>query len=380
MTGLAAMKRIRSIARNGILGALTILIAACGTAAERPAAPRVNEQTNALIAGTRAEPEITLSWQAGLLSSSQELRSQIDGFNRLYGLNLKINFRPGPSMREATARTIQEFRDGVKASTDVVLGTEADIGELASAGALMPDAWATWAPNIRNFRLVAIGGVAVQVQTRMPGITYNSSKLTGTAIPHSLADLLKPQYKGRIVTTRSASTFERLGGSEVWGAERTISYVRALAEQVGSFIDCGEEDRVATGEFDVFAYDCGSARVNQMKANGTLIGWSAPTDGALLGYLYMGVPKNAAHPNAAKLWINYMLGREAQDLMFEYEFADHHLVGGSRTFSEVDRMTKSGVRFYGLTVEAAQVDTAKGWKPIGPQLQSILREAVGSRR
>ena len=362
------------------MASLAILLAACGASGPAPTSPRFNDQTNTLIAATRAEPELTLSWQRGFLDADEELAREAEGFNRMYGLNLRVNFKPGLPMREATARAIQEFRSGVKGSTDVILGTEADISDLATAGALASEPWATWATNIRNPRLVAIGGVAVQVQTRIPGITYNSAKLKGAAVPRSLADLLRPQYKGRIVTTRSPTMFERLALYDVWGQERTLDYVRRLAGQVGAFIECGDEDRVANGEFDVFVYDCGGARVNQLKAKGTLIGWSLPTDGGLLGYLYMGVPKNAPHPNAAKLWVNYMLGREAQDIMFQYDFADHHLVAGSRTFDEVDKMTKAGAKLYQLTVEMIQVESAKGEKTIGPEIQAVFRDAVAARR
>ncbi|TMF73478.1 MAG: ABC transporter substrate-binding protein [Chloroflexi bacterium] len=367
---------------SGLLVVVIILAAACGGTTRGPAKPsaRANDQMSALIAAARAEVELDLSWAPGFLDSPDELRRETEGFNRIYGLNLKVPFKAGASMREGTARTIQDFQSGAKASTDIVLGTEADINDLAKSGVLISEPWSAWSPNITSPRMVAVGGVAVQVQTRMPGITYNSAKLSGAAAPRTLADLLRPEYKGRVATTLSTALFERLAGSEVWGPERTLAYVRKLAGQVTGFVECGDEDRIANGEFDAFVYDCGGARVQQMKAKGTLIGWSVPSDGALLGYLYMGVPKNATHPNAAKLWISYMLGREAQDLMYEYGYADHHLVPGSKTFLEVDRATKSGAKFYELTVEAIQVDAAKGAKAIGAQLQAILRDAVAQRK
>ena len=379
---LAPVSRSRSFGRAGAAAALAIVLAACGTGRGVPpsSSPRTSDQVNALVGAARGELELTLSWASGFLDSAQEIRRDTEGFNRLYGLNLRVTFKPTDSMHAGSARAIQEFQHGTKSSTDVILGTEAEISDLANAGVLVTEPWATWAPNIANPRLVAAGGVAVKVQTRMPGITYNIGKLSGGDVPHSLGDLLKPQYKGRVATTATPATLERLGGSELWGIDRTMSYVRKLAPQVGGFVDCGDEDRIANGEFDVFVFDCGSARVAQLKAKGTLIGWSEPSDASLLGYLYMGVPKNAAHPNAAKLWINYMLGREAQDAMYEYDFADYHLLPGSRTFSEVDRATKSGVKFYELTVEMVLVDTAKGIRPIGPELQAMLRDAVAARK
>ena len=93
----------------------------------------------------------------------------------------------------------------------------------AKSGVLISEPWSAWSPNITSPRMVAVGGVAVQVQTRMPGITYNSAKLSGAAAPRTLADLLRPEYKGRVATTLSTALFERLAGSEVWGPERTLA-------------------------------------------------------------------------------------------------------------------------------------------------------------
>jgi ABC-type Fe3+ transport system substrate-binding protein len=52
-----------------------------------------------------------------------------------------------------------------------------------------------------------------------------------------------------------------------------------------------------------------------MRAKGAPLDHVIPSDVALLSYWYLSVPKNAAHPNAARLFVDYMLGREAQDLL-----------------------------------------------------------------
>jgi ABC-type Fe3+ transport system substrate-binding protein len=370
---------VRPIVR---LALIALVVSSCGTAAAGRLAPttRQSAQLTAIIAAATAELELTLSWAPGFLDVGQEPRQLADGFNKQYGLKLGVTTKPGLPMGDSAARAIDEFKRGVKSSTDVVLGTEAEMSDMARAGALVSEPWQTWAKNVDNLKLVAAGGVAVQVQTRVYGITYNSAKLAGSSVPTTMADLLKPQYRGRIATTTSTALFERLALAEVWGASKTEDYVRQFAGQIGGFINCGEEDRLVKGDFDIFAYDCGSARTNQMKAKGTLIGWSQPTDAGLLGYLYMGVPKNAAHPNAAKLFINYMLSREAQDTMYQFEFADHHLIPGSRSFAEVDKATKAGAKYYELTFEVVQADENSGGRPVGPLLQSIIRDAPAAKK
>jgi ABC-type Fe3+ transport system substrate-binding protein len=358
--------------------ALLLITSACAGTATTPSTSKLNDETKALVTAARGENALTLSWAPGFLGDSQESRRYVAGFNKEYGLSLRVNFVAGPAMPVASVRAIREYQQVAKASTDVVLGTETDISDLQKAGALVTEPWVTWASNISDPRYVVAGGVAVKVQTRIPGITYNSRRLAGADVPHSLSDLLKPLYRGRVATTATAGMFERLGGAEAWGADKMLTYARQLAPQVSGFINCGDEGRVANGEFDAFVFDCGSARVSQMKAKGSPLGWSLPADAPLLGYFYMGVPKNAAHPNAAKLWINYMLSRDAQDAMYEYEYADFHLLAGSRTLPEVDNAIKSGVRFHELTVEAILADGLAGAKQIGPDLESIFLSAASS--
>jgi iron(III) transport system substrate-binding protein len=367
----------------GGLIALWLIVSACGGAAgasPSSATPKLSEQMTALVAAARSELELSLAWAPGFLDVGPETKRLSDGFNKTYALRLGIATKStGLSMRESAARVIDEYRRGAKASSDIVLGTEAEISEMSRAGALISEPWQTWMPGFVNLRMIAAGGVGVQIQTRTPGITYNSVRLTGSAIPKSLGDLLRPQYKGRIAITTSTSLFERLAADEVWGAERTLSYVRQLAGQVGGLVNCGDEERIVKGDFDVLVFDCGSARVSQMKAKGTLVGWVEPSDAALLGYLYMGIPKNAVHPNAAKLFMNYMLTREAQDIMYESEFADLHVLGGSKTFIDVDRATKSGVKFYELTTEVVESEANRSGKPVST-VQAQIRDALAPKK
>ncbi len=366
----------------GALAVLAVLLGACGSVRVAPAVQSKgpNEKLEALVAAAREEGELSLSWTAGSLDAPGELNGHVDGFNRAYGLNLKVRFAAAGTASENAARLLEETQAGQPAFTDVFLGTETQIAALARAATLSPELWSTWAPNIGNLKLLAPGGIAVQVQTRIPGITYNSQRLTGADIPRSLNDLLRARFRGKVATTADVSTLDRLASPDVWAPDKASSFVRRLAPQIGGVIECGDEGRIMSGEFDAFVYDCGSARVAQLKAEGALIGWSVPSDAPFVRYLYMGVPKKAAHPNAAKLWLNYMVSRQAQDIMFQHEYADHHLIPGSRSFVEVDRATKAGVKFYELTVESLQAEEARGFKSTAPEIQTLLLRNLPSTR
>lgn len=359
----------------GAIVIFAIVVGACGGAApvrSPTRTTRTNERLDALVAAAREEGELTLSWTPGFLDVRDEFDAYREGFNKLYGLDLRVRFVPGASAADSAPNAIQELTAGRAASTDVFLGNETQIVALAKAGALATEQWSSWAPNVTSLKLVAPGGIAIAVQSRIPGITY-SQRLVGADAPRSLADLLRPQYRGRVATSSDAAMFDRLASPDVWGLVRTMDYAKKLAPQLGGSVECGDETRIVSGEFDVFAFDCGSARVAQLKADGALIGWSVPADAAFVRYLYMGVPKNAEHPSAAKLWINFMVGREAQDVMYRYEYADDHPIAGSRTFAEIDRATKAGVKFFELTVESLQAEEARGVKSAASQIQTVLR-------
>src|SRR5262245_21848312 len=154
----------------------------------------------------------------------------------------------------------------------------------------------------------------------------------------SMQDLLKPEYKGRAAPTPYRANFDRLATAELWGKERTLDYVSRYATQLAGLIRCSETNRLVTGEFDVFALDCHQASALAAKARGAPVEFKLASDVPIISPVYMTVPKNAAHPAAAKLWINYLLGREAQDLLYQMDFIDSHLVEGSQTAKDIQKL------------------------------------------
>ncbi len=133
----------------------------------------------------------------------------------------------------------------------------------------------------------------------------------------------------------------------------------------------GAMERVVTGEFDLFALDCGSYEAHAWQQKGAPVGHVIPSDAATVNYLYMGMPRTTAHPNAARLWINFLLSREAQDLQYEYETVDHHLVPGSKTAGEIAELQAKGVRFAEIDVQFMQRQDAQDVARIR---QALLRE------
>src|SRR2546428_11271904 len=89
-----------------------------------------------------------------------ELHRQTDGFNKAYGLNLKVAFTPGPTQSEMTASVSQAVQAGQPAPPGIFLRGETQILAPMEADALGSGVWATWAPNTPDPPPATPGGAA----------------------------------------------------------------------------------------------------------------------------------------------------------------------------------------------------------------------------
>ncbi|HEY7065868.1 MAG TPA: ABC transporter substrate-binding protein [Chloroflexota bacterium] len=338
-------------------------------AAQAAAQPPASPALQALVDGARQEGRLEVTSSAW--DDAEHMQRIVSGFNKAYGLSLDVHLAVGPNMAEMANRMIQELQAGRPAASDVMLGSETNIAAMVQANALEPVDWASWSLNVRDPRLVAADGAAVEMTTRVQGIVYQSQKISGSLVPTSMQDLLKPEYKGRIGSTPYASGFVSLGASELWGEERTVAYMRQFVDQLAGLIGCGEGTRIVSGEFDVLALACGDERIGGLKT--APLGFAIPSDAAMLGYWYVGVPTHSAHPNAARLFADYMLSREAQDLWYEYLSMDHHLVAGSKIAPEIERLKAQGVPFTETDVDFVMRNSASMNKA-RPELVRLLQQ------
>ncbi|HLH24623.1 MAG TPA: ABC transporter substrate-binding protein [Chloroflexota bacterium] len=373
---------------RSLLAAMCLAVIACApTAAGRapgPAAVPVAEPApraalapaaQALVEAGRKEGGLSLVWGEGSVGGSDSQQGLAAGFARYYGLSLPVSFTPGPSMSNIVQRLLQEYQAGRPATTDVVLGYGNHIAALAQAGALERVDWQDWAPAIQDSALIAGGGVAVPIQSSVIGITYNSARLRPDEVPHSLQDLLKPQYKGRIAGQNAAAGFDQLSMPDLWGEQRVRDYMAQFADQVAGVLRCNEKQRLASGEFDVFALDCSHGDTLKLKQAGAPLDFMVASDAPLLKPIYMAVPKNAVHPAAAKLWINYLLTREAQDTIYAATRMDNLHVPGSHTAADVERLQAGVTRFYEGDLEFFLQNDEARFEPLRADLIRLLKKS-----
>ena len=195
---------------------------------------------------------------------------------------------------------------------------------------------------------------AVVAATVLESFIYNTKLIPPAKVPKSFADLLRPEWKGKIASSNYQGLFGNyLGLDAMMGHAGMISYYQRFSDQLAGLLTCGETDRVASGEFLIFGLDCGDHQTRLMQRLGQPLGIIHPREGTAIYAFAPGIPLTAAHPSAARLFIAFLLTREGQAIMWDVMGADNASLPGSRMAKIIAAERAKGVRFintYGLGV------------------------------
>jgi len=347
----------------------------CGVeaAASKPETGHSAEVKRLLAAAKeKGERELELVWSEESFSGAAGAKMFEALFNRMYGLNVKFNFTPGPSMTEMAGKVTQEVTAGRAASTDILLGTESHYASLLKRSVLEEYDYPKLSPRIRKELAAPIG---VEMGAIISGIIYNSNLVPSSEAPKKLEDSLQPKWKGKIASTANAGIFDRVAARPEWGTEKMKGFVTRLSQQVGGLIRCGEVSRVITGEFHMMVLGCGSFFVLQAKAKGAPLGHAILDDGTTIGYFYVGVPRTSARPNLAKLFVNMALSEEGQKVAYKTYFTDHPDLPGSQSAVELKELKAKGIE--PLKVNVKFVTDHPELRNLSDELRKILREKQG---
>ena len=174
-------------------------------------------------------------------------------------------------------------------------------------------------PSAKDFPKDAIDpNLGPRYRNVVIGIVYNKSVISPADAPKSLEDLVKPQYRGKLVMpdpTQHTTTTQWVASLEkLMGKEKAEKYIRDLAAMkpilVESLLPAAE--RVVTGETPIAITYVKYAYIFGQKG--------APLDYVRLGKMmgdghYLTLGSKAPHPNAGKALIDYFLGPESMSTM-----------------------------------------------------------------
>ena len=334
---------MNQILRFFLLGILAI--AGCVSVRAQEMNPALKE----LAAAANREGTLTLSWSQSSLGGSQGAARFQAAMNKAFGTNIRINFLPGPDMARVVNQVATEFAAGQKAHVDIVLGAAPQIAPVVKLNFFERVDWSQYLPGRITPNMIELDGEIIRIVTGLSGVTYNAQ--LAPLKPTVLDDFLKAEWKGKIASTPYAAGLDVLLAQDVWGRDKTVTYVRALARQIAGVMRCGETERVATGEYLALVMDCTGQDALLWQEKGAPVAQMMPLDAAQQRYYYFAVPKNAQHPNAAKLFTIFLLTEEGQRLAYDTWKIDLHFMPGSKMGAMVADYQKRGVKFREVTVQ-----------------------------
>jgi len=264
----------------------------------------VNE---ALVNGAKKEGSLLLYLSTNLADAN----GMIQRFNQKYPF-IQVNLYRAENERLLN-RILTEARAG-KFVADVVLISSFEVRVLIQRDLLRKYV----SPESRHYPegFKDPEGFWTSVYSIPRVIGYNTRLVTPDLAPKSFDDLLQPRWKGKILMSDSAFLWFT-GFLNFRGEEKGREYMRRLAAQMPGFQSGATliNQLVAAGEYPIGASDVYSHNVEAMKKKGAPIDWVRAAEPIVTGLKPIGLSSKALHPNAAKLFIDFALSTEGQELI-----------------------------------------------------------------
>lgn len=150
-------------------------------------------------------------------------------------------------------------------------------------------------------------------------IAYNSQKVTGADVPKSWQELVQDKYKDKLATGSGAASGQvgtwALAMQKKYGWDEYIGKFNQLNPKLGRSIN-DVIPVLVSGERGLGVATLGQTLTR--KAQGDPLDVVYPSDGTVVVVGPNGILKDAPHPNAAKLFMNFITSKEYSELVAKY--------------------------------------------------------------
>ena len=356
--------------------AMVLSLAACGGKTEAPAAteapkadaPAATEAAEAdpmkdLIAAAQAEGELTVYGSC----EEEYLAAACEHFQELYGI--KVNYQR-LSTGEVQAKIEEEKGNP---SADVWFGGTTDPYNVLAKEDLLEPYAAQNASHLLSDMYKDPDGKWYGIYKGILGFMVNTDELTRMNLeaPADWQDLLKPEYKGLVWLSNynTAGTAKLVINTMIqkYGHDEGIQYLVDLDKNIEVYTKSGSgpSKNVGTGECVIgigFLHDGITQIVDNGYENVKLV---IPSSGTSFEVGATAIFKGAAHPNAAKLWIEYALSPECVNLAAQ---------NGSYQFLVIDNATQPEVAMqFGLDPDnVMDYDFEDAKNNIGTYIEEVM--------
>jgi iron(III) transport system substrate-binding protein len=291
----------------------------CALAATYPAGAEPYRPDPALVAAARKEGQVLVYTT---LIVDQIVRPLIRAFQaQVPGIDIKFVRADSVALvvrltNEAKANRTQadiwHLVDGVGPLVDAGIAATLD---LPSAKGLS----ATYADPNRHW---------VSTNLAVRSLAYNTTLVPPAQAPRGYADLLEPRFKGKFAWNPNSvsGAFGFIGTVlKHMGEDKGIAYLRALAKQDITPVPMAIRavlDRVIAGEYAI-GLEMNGTHAAISASKGAPVAW-VPLDPVSMTLQAAGMTSKAPHPNAARLFLDFMISRAGQDVFRERDYIPMH--------------------------------------------------------
>jgi putative spermidine/putrescine transport system substrate-binding protein len=299
----------------GLLVVAGFVLAACSgsgaTASLRTSAGVMAD----LVTAAKAEGNLTT---IALPHSWCNYGEMLTGFTTKYGIKINELNPDGSSAQEVDAITANKTNPGPQAPDVIDVGLS--FGPQAKTGALIaPYKVATW----DDIPAIAKDADGYWYGDYYGVLSFETNTKVVKNVPKDWSDLLKPEYKGQIALsgdpTQSNQAISGVwaaalaNGGSLDNAQPGLDFFKKLND-MGNFVPViAKTATVASGETPIritWTYN-GLGDKDSLKGNPP-VEVAVPTSGRFGGMYVQAVSAFAPHPNAARLWMEYLYSDEGQ--------------------------------------------------------------------
>jgi iron(III) transport system substrate-binding protein len=299
---------------------ITVMLLA---SARAPAVYAASGDWDRIVAAAKHEGKVTLIGPPG----SKVPAALTAGFQEKYP-EIQADFN-GLTTQQATARLLNELAAGVNQTDIFITGTTTALDILLPAKAIVPIKPFLVGPNAvdtskwrgEKFVFSDDGGVYNLLFTLYvnPPFTYNPNLVSPGEIT-SWKDLLSPKWKGRISTRDPTAAGGALSLAVFWYSheglgkefiQRLFAHEIVISRDDRQMLDFAIKGKqpIAIGPSETLGHEMIAKGLPLKQMDPAFLRestYTTPGNGTLVTI------KNAPHPNAAKLFLDYFLSREGQ--------------------------------------------------------------------
>jgi iron(III) transport system substrate-binding protein len=270
---------------------------------------------DATVTAAKKEGTVVVSSFPSSSNTNDKINKQ---FEKEYGIKVQMV----PLTSEFSAKYQTELAAG-KVSIDIRSSGASECSSLQSKGftqsfgtlPIQSEPASTWLSD--PFAYVKDGHDGV-LMNQVSGyfLVLNAKQFPGDSGPNSYKDLADPKYKGKILLDKPGP----VGFGTVWAATAWAApgygedYVKAvLANTKAVSTNSSDElNSIATGRYGILVHAISSGVAQLAGIPNSPVRLVVPSDGMMVSIGAVCFMKAAPHPNAAKVYLNFIDGKNAQ--------------------------------------------------------------------